>query len=135
MLNVSTLDDVSTRVQLASDVIQNNEFQIARTVQAMHGNDHDEADLVPDAPDPSAGITYGRQIEKLRSGIKRVRDANDDIAEELAAEAFRRRTQAKRRLAIERAKEDESLDKAEHEIEKAERAKPVPVEASHTEEP
>lgn len=124
MLNLSMLDDVGTRVELAADVIQNNERVIMGLTTAMHANDHTEDSPIEDWPDKSVQMTYGRRLAQLHSGIKRVRDANEDIADELAAEAFRRRTKAKRERALQIAAEDAALDKQEHEHEMAEKAKP-----------
>lgn len=123
-LNLSMLDDVGTRVELAADMIQNNQRIIAGLTTAMYANDHTEDSPIEDWPDKSVQMTYGRRLEQLHSGIRRVHEASADIAEELAAEAFRRRTKAKRERALQIAAEDAALDTQEHEREMVAKAKP-----------
>lgn len=129
-LNLSMLDDVGTRVELAADMIQNNQRIIAGLTTAMHANDHTEDSAIEDWPDKTVQMTYGRRLEQLHSGIRRVHEASADIAEELAAEAFRRRTKAKRERALQIAADEAALDKQEHEREMAEKAKTETQEAT-----
>lgn len=128
MQNLDFVGD-DQRVQTVATILQQSQQQHLQLKQAMFANDHDEDTVIPDWPtDPKP--TYGKQLERLTTGVKRVLDANADIADELAEEAFRRRRQAKRERALQIAKQDEALDKQEHERAMADKANAEAEEAT-----
>jgi hypothetical protein len=119
--NLDFLGD-DQRVQMIADILQQSQQQLHQLKQAMLANDHSEDEQIPDWPtEPKP--SYGKQMGRLTTGVQRVLDANRDIADEIAEEAFRRRRQAKRERVLLNAKQDEAFDRQEHEREMAEKAR------------
>ena len=91
---------VASRVQSVADLIQSAQAQHQELRGLLLLNGHSEDDTIPTA-NGDGTATYKERFASLRTGVSSLVEANKDIADELTAEAVRRRKKLERKLESE----------------------------------
>ena len=86
-----------SRVQSVADLIQSAQGQLQQLRGMMVVNDQDESDSIP-TQEGGETVAYCDRIAAIETGMRKLMEGNQDIADELVAEAVRRRRAHERAL-------------------------------------
>lgn len=88
----------ASRVHSVASLLQSGQEQLQRLDHVRIFNHRSWGDLVDLTENEQAPYTYEHRRESLLEGMKKLLDNNEDIKEELIAEAVARRRQVERQI-------------------------------------
>lgn len=95
----------AARVERVGALLQSGQEQIAGLRAGMIANCHEDGDPIPTPPPPAGQEppdteTYGERIQRLHEGMAALWRDNEDIREDLTAEAVRRRKVVEKQIEL-----------------------------------